>query len=80
MDAVAVDVLLAAFAQESGEPLPEHWEQHAIIPVNRQAEGCRCNTVYECQACGTRCGWCFGASDGMPAVCDDCWCRYEGAA
>lgn len=48
------------------------------------APGCNgdaphCGGVYVCIRCARACGYCFGASDDMPAVCDDCWHVIDAA-
>lgn len=35
----------------------------------------RCGGVYQCNRCERLCGYCFGAADEMPGVCDDCFCE-----
>jgi len=44
------------------------------IPPVIHAPGCEgCGGVYQCTRCGNICGWCYGAWDNMPALCDDCF-------
>lgn len=35
--------------------------------------------TFVCGACERLCCYCFGCNDDMPAVCDDCWCKYSDA-
>jgi hypothetical protein len=34
---------------------------------------CRICPRWKCPGCMTLRPWCFGAADGFPALCDDCW-------
>jgi hypothetical protein len=34
--------------------------------------------AYHCGACRAWvCGWCSGAADDLPDLCDDCWCELH---
>ena len=35
-----------------------------------------CPGTYTCRGCERACGWCFGAADEHPDLCDDCWAAY----
>jgi hypothetical protein len=32
-----------------------------------------CGGTYVCTGCERKVGWCFGAADNMPELCDECW-------
>lgn len=34
---------------------------------------------FRCARCKRWCGYCFGCSDDMPELCDDCWCDVTRA-
>lgn len=35
--------------------------------------------TFACVRCERRVGYCMGAADDMPALCDDCFCVVDGA-
>lgn len=41
--------------------------------------GCDCTPemVFFCTGCGKRVGWCLGAADNRPTICDFCWGEIE---
>lgn len=43
-------------------------------PLQAHAPDCRgCAGTYICNRCDRVCGWCFGAVDDAPGICDDCF-------
>ena len=45
------------------------------VRLKGHAPGCECepHETFVCPACGRRVGYCLGAYDNMPDVCDFCW-------
>lgn len=42
-------------------------------PDNTHQCGGECGGVFYCPGCERVVGWCRGAGDDMPELCDDCW-------
>lgn len=57
-------------------PQPRCGEREDIFPAwMARCHCCSCSEdqTYECAHCGRKTPWCFGAVDGHPDCCDDCW-------
>lgn len=50
-------------------------EQAAGIPLAEHQSDCGCSDEEEfrCARCNMLVGWCMGAADNAPDVCDACW-------
>ena len=42
--------------------------------------GFACGGVFVCPWCERTVGYCMGAADDAPALCDDCWGKAQGEA
>lgn len=47
--------------------------EEVVSPTHAPCCGCGPADVFVCPACGRLRGFCQGAYDEMPNVCDDCW-------
>jgi len=49
-----------------------------IVCAEHQLD-CTCaeDEEFRCPRCNMLVGWCMGAADGMPEICDACWAQVH---